>query len=257
MTEKTAPERSETVLGRATKAPRAQGAPLAAVNVSESAPSMPPPTPPGSSHEPAPVRTGRREEILDGAAEMFAEHGYHGSSLRDISSHIGISHSGMLHHFGSKDALLDGVIDRMEEHAQAALDRIHEMDGGRAVLLRGLAQVWHPASLPIRLLATLDAESVSEEHPGRYRLARLRRVHEHLLETCFTTMEEKGLLRKDTDPAFAGRALLGAVLNLAVREKTVRTLQHRGYDDAPLEDLAKQVEAFLRTDESEDSAPQH
>ena len=124
--------------------------------------------------EPA-ARAGRSEEILDGAAEMFAEHGYHGSSLRDISQHIGISHSGMLHHFGAKDVLLDAVIDRMEEHAQAALDRIHEIDGSREMMMRGLAAIWHPASLPIRLLATLDAESVSEDHPGRFRLARLIR----------------------------------------------------------------------------------
>lgn len=261
MTEKAAPKRPETRFGSETGAPGPQRAPLTEplLNVPESAPSMPPPPPSlaGVASEPAPARTGRREEILDGAAEMFAEHGYHGSSLRDISSHIGISHSGMLHHFGSKETLLDGVIDRMEAHAQAALDRIHEMDGDREALLRGLAEVWHPASLPIRLLATLDAESVSEEHPGRYRLARLRRVHEHLLETCFISLGEKGQLREDTDPAFAGRALLAVVLNLAVREKTIRPFQHQRYDDAPLGDLAKQVEAFLHTEEPGALSPQH
>ena len=204
--------------------------------------------------EPA-ARAGRSEEILDGAAEMFAEHGYHGSSLRDISQHIGISHSGMLHHFGAKDVLLDAVIDRMEEHAQVALDRIHEIDASREVLMKGLAAIWHPASLPIRLLATLDAESVSEDHPGRFRLARLRRVHEHMLETCFASLAAKGLLREDADPAFAGRALLAVILNLAIREKTVRPLQHGEHDDAPLQDLAKQVEAFLVSPDPEPTAP--
>ena len=197
----------------------------------------------------------RREEIVDGAAEMFAEHGYHGASLRDISSHIGISHSGMLHHFESKDALLDGVIDRLEEHAQVALDRAEELAADRGALLRGLAEVWHPASLPIRLLATLDAESVSEDHHGRYRMARLRRVHEHILESCFSAFAERGLLREDADPAFAGRALLAVVLNLAVREKTVRPLQHRSHDDAPLKDLAVQVATSFRDEPAEESAP--
>lgn len=217
---------------------------------------------PGGSLAPAAAGAGvpaphaprsRREEILDGAAEMFAEHGYHGSSLRDISSHIGISHSGMLHHFESKDSLLDGVIDRLEVHAQAALDRVPELSADRESLLRGLAQIWHPASLPIRLMATLDAESVSEDLHGRFRMARLRRVHEHILESCFVGFAEQGLLRHDADPAFAGRALLAVVLNLAVREKTVRPLQSRAYDDAPLKDLTMQVDAFLaeeRTDPS-------
>ena len=200
---------------------------------------------------------GRREEILDGASEMFAEHGYHGSSLRDISAHIGISHSGMLHHFEAKDVLLDGVIDRLEDHAQSALERLDEFRSGREDLLRALAEVWHPASLPIRLLATLDAETVSEDHPGRYRVARLRKVHEHMLETCFTSLDEQGLLREETDPAFAGRALLAMVLNLAVREKTVRPYQRPSRDDAPLVDLARQVDALLgaEADRPDDVAP--
>lgn len=198
-----------------------------------------------ASARPPAAGSGRREEILDGAAEMFAEYGYHGASLRDISSRVGISHSGMLHHFESKDALLDGVIDRLEEHAQTALDRAPELRTERRALLRGLAEIWHPASLPIRLLATLDAESVSEDHHGRYRVARLRKVHEHVLEDCFSNFAGQGLLREDADPAFAGRALLAMVLNLAVREKTVRSLQHRSHDDAPLKDLAMLVETFF------------
>lgn len=196
------------------------------------------PTPPS-------VPRGRGEEILDGAAEMFADHGYYGSSLRTISKHIGISHSGMLHHFGTKDALLDGVLDRLEAHAQNALERAPELRAGRDALQRGLADLWHPDSLPTRLLATLCAEAVSEDYPSRHRIARLRKVHEHVFEECFTSFAEQGLLRDGTDPAFAGRALLSQVLNLAVRKKTVRPLQHLPHDDAPLEDLAKQVHTFF------------
>lgn len=55
--------------------------------------SAPPRTGPDGEHLRTPTR-GRREEILDGASEMFAEHGYNGSSLREISAHIGISTRG-------------------------------------------------------------------------------------------------------------------------------------------------------------------
>ena len=202
---------------------------------------------PDGEHVLTPPR-GRREEILDGASEMFAEHGYHGSSLRDISAHIGISHSGMLHHFESKDDLLDRVIDRLEAHAQSALERIDEFCGSREDLLRGLAEVWHPASLPILLLATLDAESVSEDHPGRYRVARLRKVHEHMLETCFTGLAERGPLREETDPAFAGRALLAVVLTRAGGENPARPPPPPRGDDAPRPDGARPVDALLGTE---------
>ena len=102
---------------------------------------------------------------------MFAEHGYHGASLRDISAHIGISHSGMLHHFESKDVLLDGVIDRMEDHAQSALERLDEFRSGREDLLRALAEVWHPASLPVRLRPDDGAPRPGHEDPDPDRQA--------------------------------------------------------------------------------------
>ncbi|WP_341856669.1 helix-turn-helix domain-containing protein [Brachybacterium sp. GPGPB12] len=194
------------------------------------------------------IRTGargRREEIIDGAAEMFADHGYHGSSLREISKHIGISHSGIF----APLRLQDRAARRRDRPTRGARpERPGPRSGAArepACALQGLVELWHPAALPIRLLATLDAESVSEDHPGRYRMARSRKVHEHILEDCFTSFAEQGLLRAGTDAAFAGRALFAQVLNLAVREKTVRPLQHRSHDDAPLKDLAMQVDIFF------------
>lgn len=82
-----------------------------------------------------------RETILDSAARLFAEFGYYGASLRNISREAGISHPGMLHHFESKSDLLGGVIDRLEEQAQNALSRVDELSRHPHNLLRGLAEV--------------------------------------------------------------------------------------------------------------------
>ncbi|MFC7375082.1 TetR/AcrR family transcriptional regulator [Brachybacterium sp. GCM10030267] len=216
-----------------------------------------PPRSPGATDRSRPAgahHTSRGEEVLDGAAEMFAEHGYHASSLRDIASHVGLSHPGMLHHFGSKEALLNAVLDRLEARAQSALDHLDEYCTDGDALLRALAEVWHPASHPIQLLATLDAEAVSKDLPSRFRVARLHRVHEHVLEQCFAQLDEKCLLRDGIDPPFASRAVLALVLNLAAREETVRAMQSNPHDDAPMNDLAKLVRAFLKPAHGEDPA---
>lgn len=199
-------------------------------------------------------RSSRSNEILDGAAEIFAEYGYHGSSLRHISRHVGISHPGMLHHFASKDALLGGVIDRLEAHAQAALDRSEELCTDGEVFVRALVEIWHPGSHPIQLLATLDADAVSDDHPGRFRMARLRRVHEHILEHCFTRLGEAGLLRDGVDATFAARVTLALVLSHAVRENTVRVMQTESHDDAPVQDLMRLASVLLVSVPSADDA---
>ncbi|MFC7375777.1 TetR/AcrR family transcriptional regulator [Brachybacterium sp. GCM10030267] len=191
-------------------------------------------------------RSSRREKTLEGAAEMFAEYGYYGASLRDIAARVGISHPGMLHHFASKEALLDAVIDLLEAHAQEALDEIDELGADPDTLLRGLARFWHPGCTPIQLLATLDANVISSDHPGRFRVARLRRVHEHVLEQCLAALDERGFLQEGVEPAFAARTMVALVLSHAMRERTVRTMQSALRDDAPMSDLGKLVRLILQ-----------
>lgn len=204
---------------------------------------------------PRPRSRPRREQVLDGAGQLFAEYGYYGASLRHIAREVGLSHPGMLHHFATKDELLSAVIDRLEAHAQDALDRLDELCTEPEALLQALTEVWHPGSPAIRLLARLDADVVSADHPGKFRIARLHRVHEHLLEHCFTALAEQGLLREGTDPAFAGRAMLALILNHAARERTVRAMQNVDHADSPTEDLHRLAGLFLAPGAAASSRP--
>src|SRR5690554_6439305 len=52
----------------------------------------------------------RRTRILEAASEVFGEKGYVKGSLADIAERVGITHAGVLHHFGSKDQLLLAVL---------------------------------------------------------------------------------------------------------------------------------------------------
>ena len=54
----------------------------------------------------------RRELILDAARELFAEHGFVLTSLPMISEKVGITHAGILHHFGSKEGVLRALLER-------------------------------------------------------------------------------------------------------------------------------------------------
>jgi len=48
---------------------------------------------------------GRRGEILDSAAAIFAEHGYTGGSMREIAGRVGVSEPALYRHFPSKEAI--------------------------------------------------------------------------------------------------------------------------------------------------------
>src|SRR6478609_7300154 len=66
-----------------------------------------------------PYRTGirRREQIVEAATEVFAESGYAGGSIRAIAVRAGITNATLLQHFGSKEGLLQAVLEDWDRRA--------------------------------------------------------------------------------------------------------------------------------------------
>lgn len=50
--------------------------------------------------------------VLAAAVDAMAEHGYHGTSVRDIGERAGMSAAALYHHFPSKQSLLFTIMDR-------------------------------------------------------------------------------------------------------------------------------------------------
>lgn len=55
----------------------------------------------------------RKNEILDVAEQLFAEKGFDNASTNDIINKIGIARGTLYHHFGSKEEILDAMVERM------------------------------------------------------------------------------------------------------------------------------------------------
>ena len=71
----------------------------------------------------------RKEEILDVAEQLFAEKGFDNASTNDIIKKIGIARGTLYHHFGSKEEILDAIVDRMISRSIAgARDVIRNKD---------------------------------------------------------------------------------------------------------------------------------
>lgn len=66
---------------------------------------------------------GTRDRILDAALGSFGTRGYEATSLDALGSGLGVSKQTILHHFGSKDRLLDAVVDRSADELADALER--------------------------------------------------------------------------------------------------------------------------------------
>lgn len=71
-----------------------------------------------------------RERMLDAAEALFAAHGYHGTSLRDVARQIDVAIALVTYHFSSKENLLDQVVERRASYM--ALCRIKALDEARS-----------------------------------------------------------------------------------------------------------------------------
>lgn len=54
-----------------------------------------------------------RRDILDRALDLFAAHGFAGTSMRDIARAVGVGESALYHHFVAKDAILEALLGEL------------------------------------------------------------------------------------------------------------------------------------------------
>ena len=132
------------------------------------------------------ARPSAREKILDTAERLFAEHGLEGVSLRAINAEAGLSPAALHYHFGTKQALVEALLERqmptlMERRRQLldALDDRPEAPTTREVLdallrpqVELLAEGGEPGLRYLRLIhrlqsdGDLDPRFVIERWPG-------------------------------------------------------------------------------------------
>lgn len=73
---------------------------------------------------PTPKGQRAREQILDAAQALFADGGFHGTSVRDVAGRLGIPTASLLHHFPRKEKLYGAVLERIADALGAALTKV-------------------------------------------------------------------------------------------------------------------------------------
>lgn len=87
------------------------------------------------------LTTRSREDVVAAAGRLFAERGFHGTSMRDLGDELGLLGSSLYSHVESKEQLLVEVVQRGADLFQGLVDRVMgsdlEPDQKVAELVRG------------------------------------------------------------------------------------------------------------------------
>ncbi|MGG1518119.1 helix-turn-helix domain-containing protein [Paenibacillus oryzisoli] len=141
----------------------------------------------------------RREQILQGAKELFAQHGYHGTSIRAMHKHIGIT-DGLLYHYfpGGKQEILETIVKEAQE------SRFQQMDE----LIKGI----HPGQPLEVALYQFISGMVTKMLGDRDFLKIMLRDSEQIVSGDKHFMSDMVLQRlKDLTAALARRAAAGEI----------------------------------------------
>ena len=68
------------------------------------------------------VELTRRQAIEDVASDLFREHGYAGTSIRDIARALSVQGASLYAHVTSKEDVLWAIVDRAAARFEAAAD---------------------------------------------------------------------------------------------------------------------------------------
>lgn len=152
----------------------------------------------------------RITEIIEAAARVFEQRGYHGATTQDIADELGIRQATLYYYFPSKEAALERVcllgVEEYVERAEAiAARRAAAADKLQALIANHLEPLAHqPAYVRVFL-----SERRHLPDDARHKVGKLARRYEQVFEGVVKEGIKRGELRRGARPRVAALALLG------------------------------------------------
>ena len=165
-----------------------------------------------------PETLAKRREILQAATEVFGNKGFTNGTLVEIAEHVGMTHAGILHHFGSKDQLLMEVLTYRDQSDVADLEEQH-IPGGLELFRHLVRTAFANAQRAgiVQAFVVLSGESVTDAHPAQaYFSERYRVLRGQVVEAFDVVCAERGVT--DTaSVAHAASAIIAVMDGLQVQ----------------------------------------
>jgi AcrR family transcriptional regulator len=171
----------------------------------------------------------RRQQILDAAVALFGAKGYRGTGVAALAERVGMTATGMLYYFGSKERLLQEVV--AERDRRDVLD----LDSLTLSSFRELGRHNAETASLTRLYVVLGAESLDPDDPlhdffiDRYETARA------LVRSVIEREQDQGNFRSDLDVEQIAREVIAVLMGLEIQWLT----------DPGRVDLAEAMEAYF------------
>lgn len=174
---------------------------------------------PGASRN-YPKGERRRAQIIEAAFTAFGTVGYRNASMLQLAAACGVSRAGLLHHFPTKESLLEAVLEQRERRDDERFFGTGEATrDGLEYFASMLRLVAHNQDHPgiVSLFALLSSEASAPDHPAHpYFVARYERAR-CAMQSAIDDLAHRGLLRPHVDPVGLSVDLLALIDGLQIQ----------------------------------------
>jgi AcrR family transcriptional regulator len=154
--------------------------------------------------------SARRQELARQAARLFAEKGFHGTSMEDVASAIGVQKPSLYEYVSSKQDLLYETMRDGAQAFHAALDSIDDRLPAVEKLRLALRAHLHVVAEQLDVATVFVREWRYLEGPRGEQFVAERRRYEERIRDLFREGVEQSEFRTDLDVATAALLFLSA-----------------------------------------------
>jgi AcrR family transcriptional regulator len=156
----------------------------------------------------------RRLQLIEAARRLFAERGYHATSIRDLHREVGVSDGLLYHNFPSKLELLHAVLEDGFQgmlHHRLGEDITQDMSVPEALRFTG-SQLWDYWLQMEDVMRILISEHRVLEEAGDTFLPQAFMRSARGLSDFLAERQRRGEVRADLDPELATREFINSLL---------------------------------------------
>jgi TetR/AcrR family transcriptional regulator, cholesterol catabolism regulator len=155
----------------------------------------------------------RRAELLDIAADLFADRGYVSTTVRDIADEAGILSGSLYHHFDSKESMIDAILSGFIDQTLASYEAVVAEGKGPKETFEGLVRTSLESMVESRsaiLIYQNEARFLAAE-PGFSYLSTAHRKFEKIWTEVLKKGVKNGEFRDSIDPKLVYRLVRDTV----------------------------------------------
>jgi len=111
-----------------------------------------------------------KNQILENARELFAEHGYDGTSIRQLTASLSITPAALYYHFASKNEVLEGLAAKLHDRSEIFLTRIRDFDQSQESMREALTLYYELLADDINVFRLVYNDAAIQHSPIGQRL---------------------------------------------------------------------------------------